>query len=385
MDNQKKTKAELIEELAELRRRNSVLETARTQWEQAAAETRQSFSFFQAMLDHLPLAVFVKDARPDQFGRFVFWNTACEKLFGITKDQSLGRTVFDLHPPEQAAFFEQKDREAVARGVTVDIPEEPIDSVSLGLRLLHTIKAPLADDEGRPRYLLGVSEDVTERKEAEAAMRQLAGRILTAQEAERRLLAREMHDDLTQRLAVLAIDAAGLERLCAAPSPLLDGLGEMKEQLIKLSRDVHALSRQLHPSILDDLGLVDALRSECSSFSQREGIAVRYVPHDIRAGIPKELALCLYRIAQEGLRNVAKHARAKRACVSLAASDEGLLLSIEDAGVGFQPAGVHGRGGLGLASMEERARLVGGDFAIRSEPGKGTVIEVFLPCPGRTP
>jgi signal transduction histidine kinase len=141
----------------------------------------------------------------------------------------------------------------------------------------------------------------------------------------------------------------------------------------------------LHPSILDDLGLVDALRSECGGFSEREGISVRYVPRDVPPGIPKELALCLYRIAQEGLRNVAKHSGAKEARVSLTATDEGILLSIEDAGVGFSPAHVHGRGGLGLASMEERARLIGGDLSIHSQPGKGTLIEVWAPLTGRMP
>ena len=116
-----------------------------------------------------------------------------------------------------------------------------------------------------------------------------------------------MHDDLTQRIAVLAIEAGKLEQASDASESLSGKLREMKDQLIRLSQDVHALSRQLHPSILDDLGLVDALRSECASFSQREGISIRYTPQDVPAGIPKEVALCLYRIAQEALRNIAKH------------------------------------------------------------------------------
>jgi two-component system, NarL family, sensor kinase len=230
-----------------------------------------------------------------------------------------------------------------------------------------------------------LTQEIEIRKQAEEALRMLAGRLLTAQEAERRRLAREMHDDLTQRLAVLAIEAGKLEQESDFPGMPVDRLRGMKDQLITLSEDVHALSRRLHPSILDDLGLVEALRSECGSFAQREGIPVRYAPQSISQEMPQEIALCLYRIAQEGLRNVAKHSGAKEATVSLAATTEGVMLSIEDPGIGFSLARAKGKPGLGLASMEERARLVGGDLAIHSEPGKGTLIEVWAPLPGRTP
>jgi PAS domain S-box-containing protein len=226
--------------------------------------------------------------------------------------------------------------------------------------------------------------EVAERKRAEEAVRVLAGKLLTAQEAERCRVAREMHDDLTQRIAVLAIEAGKLEQAADGAESLSGKLREMKDQLIRLSQDVHALSRQLHPSILDDLGLVDALRSECVSFSQREGISIRYTPQDIPAEVPKEVALCLYRIAQEALRNIAKHSRAREARIALTATDDSILLSIEDPGVGFNSSQLRGLG-LGLASMEERARLIGGELTIRSEPGKGTLVEVFAPCSGRLP
>ena len=227
--------------------------------------------------------------------------------------------------------------------------------------------------------------EIAERKRVEAAVRQLAGQLLTAQEAERRRIAREMHDDLTQRIAVLAIEAGKLEQGADASEPLSSKLGQIKEQLIDLSQDVHALSRQLHPSILDDLGLADAMRSECARFSQREGITVRYTPQDVPPGIPKEVALCLYRIAQEALRNIAKHSAAREARVSLIATEESILLSIEDSGVGFSPAQVQGKLGLGLASMEERARLIEGEFSVRSEPGIGTLVEVWAPYAVKTP
>jgi PAS domain S-box-containing protein len=243
---------------------------------------------------------------------------------------------------------------------------------------------PLLDEGGEITGVVHSIKDITERKRAEQTVRMLAGQLLTAQEAERRRVAREMHDDLTQRLAGLAIEAAKLERECG-PSAVADRLRAMKDDLIRLSQDMHSLSRQLHPSILEDLGLVEALRSECGNFSQREGIRVRYAPQAVPPEIPKEVALCLYRIAQEALRNVAKHSGAQEAHVSLTATDEGILLSIEDAGAGFSPVQVQGKPGLGLASMEERARLIGGDFSLRSRPSQGTLIEVWAPLPGRTP
>ena len=221
-------------------------------------------------------------------------------------------------------------------------------------------------------------------RESQMELRELAGKLLTAQEVERRRLAREMHDDLTQRLAVLAIGAGRLEGQFESSDREVHGkLRQMKEQLVKLAADVHAISRQLHPSILDDLGLVDAMEAECATFSVREGIVVTYTPKNVPVSVPKDVALCLYRIAQEGLRNLAKHAQAPEASVSLEGKDDVLILTIEDTGIGFDPAQIRGKGGLGLASMEERARLIQADFCIDSQPGKGTVIEVRAPLRGR--
>jgi signal transduction histidine kinase len=229
-------------------------------------------------------------------------------------------------------------------------------------------------------------------RESESALRTsqdnlrfFAGKLLSVQEEERRRLAREMHDDLTQRLAVLSIETGKLEQqIGPSPGLLRDKLRQMRGQLVKLSADVHDMSRQLHPAILDDLGLVDAIESECASFSKREGILVKYEPVNIPAAIPKDVALCIYRIMQESLRNIAKHARVKQAEVLLAGTDDGIRLCVRDNGVGFGPADARGKGGLGLASMEERARLIQGELSIQSGLGQGTVIELQAPFPRRS-
>jgi signal transduction histidine kinase len=210
-------------------------------------------------------------------------------------------------------------------------------------------------------------------------LRKLAAKLLHAQEEERRRIAREMHDDWTQRLALLGIDIAKLEKHIGAPETALPLLRTMQEQLVSLSEDVHALSRQLHPSILDDLGLVEALRSECASFSRREGIAVVYRPEEVPTEVPKDVALCVYRVAQEALRNLARHAAVNEAWVSLTATGSELRLRVHDKGVGFDPAGGHSQPGLGLSSMEERARLIQAKLSVMSAPGQGTTVELCVP------
>jgi signal transduction histidine kinase len=216
-------------------------------------------------------------------------------------------------------------------------------------------------------------------RQTREGLRKLAARLLHAQEEERRRIAREMHDDWTQRLALLGIDIARLKQHLDAPETALPLLHAMQEQLVNLSEDVHALSRQLHPSILDDLGLVEALRSECASFAHREGITVVYRPEEVPAALPKDVALGVYRVAQEALRNVAKHAAASEAWVSLLTVESELLLRIQDKGVGFDPAAVRPEPGLGLSSMEERACLIQAKLSFTSAPGQGTIVELRVP------
>jgi signal transduction histidine kinase len=139
----------------------------------------------------------------------------------------------------------------------------------------------------------------------------------------------------------------------------------------------------LHPSILDDLGLVDALRSECLSLGQRDGIAVKYHAQDVPTDLPRDVALCFYRVAQEALRNVAHHAHCPRASVGLVANERGLVLCVRDRGIGFDLTAT-GKTGLGLESIRERARLIQARLRVRSRPGVGTKITLSVPLPRRS-
>jgi len=215
--------------------------------------------------------------------------------------------------------------------------------------------------------------------------RELAGRLLTAQETERRWLARELHDDLSQRLAALAIETGFIERdLPSISKAATAKVQEIREGLVDLSGTVHSISRRLHPSILEDLGLGDAIRSECDGLARREQIEVHFESRDCPPRIPPDISLCLYRVTQESLRNIVKHARATKVHVSLTGEREMIHLLVKDNGRGFDPAQVTGRPGLGLISMRERMRLVQGGVIIRSRAGEGTTIEITAPLEAAT-
>jgi signal transduction histidine kinase len=217
-------------------------------------------------------------------------------------------------------------------------------------------------------------------RQNESDLRGLAGRLIYAQEEERRHLARELHDDLAQRLAVFAINVGKLDQqLVDPPAPVQEELREMQKDVVKISQDVHGLSRQLHPSILDDLGLIKAVESECASFSRREGIEIVFNHENIPKVIPKNISLSLYRIVQEGLRNISKHACAEHIAVFLNGADHEVLLSVQDDGIGFNWVEVQKQPGLGFSSMRERARLIHGELSIQSELEKGTVISIRVP------
>jgi PAS domain S-box-containing protein len=217
-------------------------------------------------------------------------------------------------------------------------------------------------------------------RQNESDLRKLAGKLIYAQEEERSRLARELHDDLAQRLTVFAIDVGRLEQqLMDPPAPVREELREMQNSIVRISQDVHSLSRQLHPSILDDLGLIKAAESECASFSRREGIEVVFNHENIPRVIPKDVSLSLYRIIQEGLRNISKHACAEHISVSLKGLNHDVLLSVQDDGIGFDWAEVKENPGLGFSSMRERARLIHGELSIQSQPEKGTVITLRVP------
>jgi len=211
------------------------------------------------------------------------------------------------------------------------------------------------------------------------ALRGLASRLITVQEEERSRLARELHDDLTQHLAALAIEIGDVGQHIAAGGEAQRRLRDLQEELGKMSSDVHAMSRRLHPWILECLGLADAIESECTSLAETAGIEILFSHDGAAATLPEDAALCLYRITQESLRNIVKHSGAKKAVVDLSVGDTDVVLTVRDNGAGFDSEMRSGAPGLGLTAMAERARLCGGSLTINSAPGEGTLVTARLP------
>ena len=229
---------------------------------------------------------------------------------------------------------------------------------------------------------LRASQDELRRSREE--LRALAGQLLTAQEQDRRRIARDLHDDVNQRLAMLAMDLRRIEKdEMRDLSAIRDRTRSITERLSKVSDDVRQLAYRFHPSILDDLGLMKAVRRLVDDFSVSTGLEAVYVHRDPVIPVPTDLATCVYRIAQESLTNVARHAQASEVEVELICDEGMITLSIRDDGVGFDLGPISQSGAhLGLLSMKERLRLVHGTLEVATSPGEGTHIQVHIPWQG---
>jgi len=245
----------------------------------------------------------------------------------------------------------------------------------------HEARIAKRDDTGHAVKSFGVLCDITKAKRAENEMRDLSRRLIRAHEEERALLARELHDDLTQRLAVVAIEV-GRVQFAASDRALAEAMKEIGADLMRLSEDIHSLAYQLHPSVLQELGLADALRAECDRRVRQGQLDLSLDLGPLPAVVAKDAALCLYRVAQESLNNVARHSGVRAASITLRQMDDGLFLAIRDQGIGFDLEHSRERTHLGLASMRERVWLVNGSLDIESEPGHGTTVVAWVPAEG---
>jgi signal transduction histidine kinase len=218
-----------------------------------------------------------------------------------------------------------------------------------------------------------------EREQAEGALRELAGRLIDAQEEERKRIGRELHDHVSQTLGVLTIKIDQLNAHREITPGVGVALDELRRDTCDITDDVHRLSHRLHSSTLDYLGLVPALQKLVTEFSERHDIAITFMHASVPPSLPPEVALCLFRVAEESLANVAKHSRAHSATVQITGEPDGMHLTVEDAGTGFDMPVLGSKAGLGFVSMRERLRVVHGTFEVDSAPSQGTRIDAWVP------
>ena len=351
-------------------------------------KTQRQYAELEQLYKNIPVGLCLVDRDL----RYIRINQMLADINGSSVDEHIGKTVRDIIPrlaDEAEKFYRSviETREPVLdveiSGTTLAKPNE--------VRSWLASFYPMTFDDGEARFISTVVQDVTEQEQAKEKllknrddMRELARRLITAHEDERRRIARELHDDLSQRLASVAIDSSMLEsEIRPVTESGADKLANLSDRIRRLSADVHQVSRQLHPAILDELGLVKAMQAECDAFQRRSGIALRFEEPSEYRSVAKSTELALYRIMQECLRNIEKHSRAVSATVGLSVDEDNISLTVTDTGTGFDPTQQREKPGLGMASLKERAGLLGGTVSIQSEIGRGTTVTALLPAKTR--
>jgi PAS domain S-box-containing protein len=322
----------------------------------------------------------------EQDRSITLFNQGAAKLFGYDPDEVFGTSI-DLLLPERfrtnhashidvfARDPESARRMALRRevfGLKKDGREFPaeasISKLTVGERTTFTV----------------IVRDITDRLRTERQLQSLTAQLMTAQEEERRRIARELHDDINQRLALLAIEMGNmLAHPAIVTGQARETMQTLAQRVAAISNDVRRMAYQFHPSILDDLGLTAAIKQMADEWSAKTGIKMVVVQEEIADSLPHDITSCLYRVAQESLANIIKHAHASRVELELTCDGQEVTLSIYDTGVGFDLREIQARHpGLGLVGMRERVRSVRGQLDIQSAPGRGTHITVQITLSG---
>jgi PAS domain S-box-containing protein len=355
----------------------AILETNNDITEQTRAEEalRISEEQWKAVFENNPTMYFMVDPE----GTVLSVNP-----FGA--DQ-LGYTVSDLVGDSVLRVFASQDWDAVQSTIaaclrdlgqvkTWEIRKIRRDGEVIWVR--ETAKA-MQRIQGGPVVLIAC-EDITIRKRTEQELEELAGRLINAQEQERSRIGRELHDHISQMLGVLTIRLDQLRADEIVPPSVAATLEELRHSTAEITTDIHSLSHRLHSSALDYLGLVAALQRLVKEFSARHGIDIDFSHASLPQPLPSDVALALFRVTEESLTNIAKHSGSKSARIRVRGDADGIHLTIEDAGVGFDMKSFDGKGGLGFVSMRERLRVLRGKVRVESAPSRGTTIHVHVPA-----
>ena len=345
--------------------------TERLQVEEAL---RQSEKRFREMADTAPVLIWMsgKDKLCNYFNKSWFDFT------GRTMQQEAGNGWADgVHREDLIAcisiYHKAFDRQ---EPFTMEYRLRRADGI---YRWVYDTGIPRFTSDGEFLGYIGSCIDITDQKEAEDTLRDLSGRLISAQERERSRVARELHDDLSQSLALLSIQLSELGNGNSKSDLVKKRVAEFTSQIQKLSLDVHRISHELHPVKLEQLGLESALRGFCREVAAAHGFKVSFDAENIPRSMPNDISLCLYRVAQESLQNVAKHSNASKVDIHIEVNGAEICLIVTDNGCGFDPDVEKSHESLGLVSMVERIRSVNGTFTVDSTVGSGTEIVARVP------
>lgn len=328
----------------------------------------------------------------DGTGRIAGFNHVCEEMSGYSSREVEGRLFWDLLSPDEVDEAKGAFTGILTGGDPAKTYERTWIAKDGSRRVIASASIARRGADGCVSQVISTGIDITQRKSAEDELRRsedelrrLMGNLFTAQEEERKRLARELHDDMNQRMAMLANEVATLEQAPPGSARLLrKHLRTLRKQVEQLSDDLRRTAHHLHPAALEHFGLVAALESYCSDFLKLHPVQLKLAHRSLPQSIPAGIALCLYRVTQECLNNIAKHSGAGMATVTVRGDKKGILLSVTDNGKGFDPGLLADGRGLGIVGMRERVRLVGGSVSINSQPGHGTRIDVRVPLTDRT-
>jgi len=347
----------------------------------AVEELRESEDKLRLLLDSTAEAIYGIDLEH----RCTFCNPACLSTLGYKHvGEVLGKNTHDLLHHSRAD------------GTVIPVAECPVQRVTRTGEGVHAENELFSRANGtsfpveywsypqrRREEVVGAVVafiDITERKLAEAALAGVSRKLIEAHEQERTRIARDLHDDVVQRLALLSLELEGVkEDVPDVASELRSRIGTLQNEATRITDDVQLLSHELHSSKLEYLGIVGATKNFCKEYGERQKVEIDFQSHDVPTALPAELSLSLFRVLQEALRNAMKHSGVKRFEVRLWGSTGEIHLTISDLGAGFDTGTAMKSTGLGLTSMQERLRLVHGELSINSQPKGGTTIHARVP------
>jgi PAS domain S-box-containing protein len=338
------------------------------------AELKKSEEKFSKAFRESPMALTLTSAKDH---RYLDVNETFERLTGWRRDEVMGRTPVDIEvwvdPAQRVEFVKRILAEGAVRDWEVHYRcKDGAQRVGLGAGELIEI--------GDERCILSVVADITDRKRAEEALSGMNRKLIEALEQQRTRIARDLHDDVTQRLALLAIDLDQVQgHLPESDFELRTRIGTIRERAAQIAADVQTMSHELHSSKLEYLGLFAAVKGFCKEFGELQKAKVDFESRDLPTSLSPEISLCLFRVLQEALHNAAKHSGVRHFEVQLSGMSEEILLTVSDLGAGFDSEAAMQGEGLGLTSMKERLKLVNGQLSIDSQLKHGTTIQARVP------